>query len=97
MQQAFGDGKQSAYCLVYVKESRLKETKFKHTFEMMGDDGKIVTPSFENSKTAANSKKNNKNPIVIDLLNLEGDSTKPPNGYQDSTTSPLLTSVRDLI
>ena len=37
MKQAVGDGKSSAYCLVYVKECRLKENKYKHSFELMGD------------------------------------------------------------
>lgn len=37
MQQAVGDGRSSAYCLVYVKESRLKDSRYHHTFELMSD------------------------------------------------------------
>ena len=38
MQQAVGDGKSSAYCLVYLKDQKGNDRHYQHTFELMSDE-----------------------------------------------------------
>ncbi|KAL4453036.1 hypothetical protein ABPG73_015873 [Tetrahymena malaccensis] len=74
MKQAVGDGRSSAYCLVYVKEDIIKQRKYKHNFELMGDNE--CAQKITEITTSQGVKKKQ---VVIDLLNLEPD---PPANQQ---------------